>query len=186
MSLSADDGETVDVYEKTQQRSRKQRDCDACELPILPGHGYVRESTLYDGRWEHVVRCARCDLIWEHLQARMPSGEFADRQLNCGHEYEERWGEKPPEWLAALAFWMPGDPLPATRPCIRLWDLRYYVPAHLQAHVCTDQVWARAWSASSVAAVGSCTRTERSHDWRRGIFRDVPVKGDPSCTAVCS
>jgi hypothetical protein len=40
--------------------------------------------------------------------------EYCDPELNCGHEYEERWKESPPPEIAALAFWLPGDPLPSS------------------------------------------------------------------------
>lgn len=61
-------------------------------------------------------RCPRCQVIYLHLEGRIRAegdyDQFCDESLNCGHEYEERWEEAPPEWLAALAFWLPGDPLP--------------------------------------------------------------------------
>jgi hypothetical protein len=111
------DGEAPDVFEVTERKARKTRKCSACgEEAIVPGHHYVRTAILYDGEWEIIVRCERCQVIFEHLTALIKREgdyeEFCDFYLNCGHEYEERWGKKPPEWLAALAFWRPGDPLP--------------------------------------------------------------------------
>lgn len=120
MSQSCDG--QADIYEQRTRKARKAHECEACELPIRPGDTYTRETMLFDGRWENTVRCARCQMIFEHLVTMCRSGdgfeeEWPDSRLNCGHEYRERWGIDPPAWLAALAFWMPSDPLPEVNPC---------------------------------------------------------------------
>ncbi len=119
MSVSCDG--RADVYEELHRKARKPHRCDACHLTIQPGHRYTRETMLFDGRWDHTTRCARCQLIFEHLVTKCRADtwneEWPDPSLNCGHEYSERWECEPPEWLAALAFWLPGDPLPCLESC---------------------------------------------------------------------
>lgn len=120
MSVSCDGA--ADIYEQRTRKARKEHECEACGGHIRPGDTYTRETMLYDGRWDNTTRCARCQLIFEHLVTMIRSGdgfgeEWPDSRLNCGHEYRERWEVDPPAWLAALAFWMPGDPLPQINPC---------------------------------------------------------------------
>jgi uncharacterized C2H2 Zn-finger protein len=83
---------------------------------VAVGRKYHRTALLFDGNWETIVRCERCQAIYRHLSDRMAKegdcDEFCDDHLNCGHGYQERWEEPPPEAIAALAFWLPGDPLP--------------------------------------------------------------------------
>lgn len=97
-------GEVVDVGVIDCRTSRKPRECEACGETILRGHKYYRESTLFQKRWESVVRCVRCQKIYEHLCSRVGDDEWPDRKLSCGHSYEERYGEVPPDPIAALAF----------------------------------------------------------------------------------
>jgi|HubBroStandDraft_1064217.scaffolds.fasta_scaffold165777_2 hypothetical protein len=110
------DGETVTVYDETQRKARKSHKCDACHEAIAPGHQYYRTAILFDGSWDTYVRCERCQAIFVHLSKRIlderDQEEFCDQALNCGHSYEENWDEPPPDEIAALAFWRPGDPLP--------------------------------------------------------------------------
>jgi RNase P subunit RPR2 len=114
------DGDVAEAYRVTHHVARKEQRCCACSETIAPGHKYVRTFFVWEGEPYVFKRCARCDLIHQHLSDRIAtegeSGEFCDEELHCGHDYEERWEEPPPEWLAALAFWRPGDPLPEKLP----------------------------------------------------------------------
>lgn len=111
----------ADVFHEFTRTARKDRPCDACHGEIRRGDRYNLEDVLYEGHWSHTVRCARCQLIFEHLVSMCrehgENDEWPDPNLDCGHEYRERWECDPPAWLAALAFWLPGDPLPAIRSC---------------------------------------------------------------------
>jgi hypothetical protein len=110
------DGEPVPVHETVVRTARKPHKCSACDEQIEPRQRYTRVALLFEGQWQVTNRCARCQKIYEHLSDRIAKGgdseEYCDGELNCGHEYEERWREPPPENIAALAFWRPGDPLP--------------------------------------------------------------------------
>lgn len=182
MSVSCDD--RADVWNERAVRARKAHQCDACKLTIRRGDVYTRDSLLYDGEWSTVIRCARCQIIFEHLQPMCQrDGDCADRELDCGHEYEERWDRKPPEWLAALAFWVPGDPLPAITPCTLF--SQWSSPPRWFAEGCWRGVPDWSW-APGIGRYGSCAVTERKYEMRTGRTLNVPVKGDPSCTAVCS
>ena len=105
--------ETADVCHRETRRARKPHQCDACDREIKPGELYCRDAILYDGEWSAVTRCACCELIYQHLSQRIRKGgdwdEFCDPELNCGHDYEERWGEEPPPEIAALAFMTPEE-----------------------------------------------------------------------------
>lgn len=115
MSHSCD--ETYDVYEERRRVARKAHECDACDLPIRPGDLYYAVSLVWDGTAETVKRCARCQMMHEHLRELAPGETWPDERLNCGHDYRDQWECDPPAWVAALAFWMPGDPLPARESC---------------------------------------------------------------------
>ena len=110
--------EPCEKYEMRERVARKQHTCDACSMTILPGMKYAYVFLVHDGDAYTYKRCPRCQVIFVHLSERIRADgdayeEFCDEKLNCGHDYEERWQEAPPEWLAALAFWLPGDPLPS-------------------------------------------------------------------------
>jgi len=110
------DGDTVTVWRDSWHRARKEHKCRACHEPIAVGHRYHLTFYIFEGDAHTVKRCERCQTIFEHLSGRISaegdSEEFCDEELNCGHTYRERWEEEAPPWLAALAFWRPGDPLP--------------------------------------------------------------------------
>ena len=106
------DGETCAVSSDEWRTARKAHRCDACRTNVRVGDRYHRTFYVFDGSPGVVVRCERCQVIYEHLSSKMTDEEFCNSELNCGHTYEERWEEPPPEWLAALAFWIPGEPLP--------------------------------------------------------------------------
>jgi hypothetical protein len=108
--------EPVAVSHTSWRNARKAWTCSACKEPIEVGQKYRYVCFLFDGHWYTFRRCERCQAIYAHLAERMDvegnGEEFCADALDCGHTYEDRWDEAPPEWLAALAFWRPGDPLP--------------------------------------------------------------------------
>ncbi len=115
MSHSCD--ETYDVYDERQRRAAKTHECEACHLPIRKGDQYTSVRIVWEGTAETVKRCARCQTIHEHLRLMAPGEMWPDEHLNCGTLYRDEWEREPPAWLEALAFWQPGDPLPALYPC---------------------------------------------------------------------
>lgn len=142
MSQSCD--EEPDVYRIFQRRARKMHTCSACHGEIRKGDAYTREDVLFEREWTRTLRCGRCQIIFDHLmmmcRVHGESDEYPDPELDCGHDYRERWEVDPPEWLAGLAFWLPGDPLPSTVACTSLLGM-LRVPVHQQRNVCTAQVW---------------------------------------------
>jgi ribosomal protein S27AE len=108
--------EPCETYEMRERVARKAHKCSACGETIQPGAKYAYVFLVHEGDPHIYKRCPRCQAIFVHLSERIRGEgdheEFCDEMLGCGHEYEERWEEPPPEWLAALAFWLPGDPLP--------------------------------------------------------------------------
>jgi predicted RNA-binding Zn-ribbon protein involved in translation (DUF1610 family) len=108
--------EAYSIYDERQLRANKPHECEACGLEIRPGDTYTRAFVLFNGRKEHYKRCARCQLLHEHLRTLAPGDMWPDEQLGCGTLYSEEWGP-PPAWVSELAFWRPGDPLPSTNLC---------------------------------------------------------------------
>lgn len=110
------DGDVCDISRARWVTARKPHKCDACDEPILPGHRYHKTFWVFDGELSEVKRCARCETIFVHLSDRIDRGgdyeEFCDPELNCGHDYLQRWDEEPPAEIAALAFWLPSDGAP--------------------------------------------------------------------------
>lgn len=110
------DGDTCSVWSDRWLRAKKEHRCHACHEPIKPGHRYHVTFSVFDGNADTTKRCERCQAIFEHLSGRMvnegDNEEYCDHRLACGHEYKERWDEEPPPEIAALAFWLPGDPVP--------------------------------------------------------------------------
>jgi hypothetical protein len=104
------------IYDERTLRANKPHTCDACGIEILKFDRYTRVFWLFQGRKHHVKRCLRCQLLHEHLRALNPSEMWPDEELGCGTLYEDEWGT-PPDWVNELAFWRPGDPLPATNGC---------------------------------------------------------------------
>lgn len=110
MSYQTD--ETYDVYNEVHPIARRQHTCSACKEAIEVGHRYTRVSIVIDGEASTVKRCARCQAMHEHLRKLSPGEMWPEEKLDCGLAYLDEWGEDPPEHIAALAFWRPGDPLP--------------------------------------------------------------------------
>lgn len=117
MSVYAD--EHYKVYTEIPRKARKAHECCACDTPIRPGDHYTEIHLVYEGA-ETLRRCARCQAIHEYLRElsrESDSDEWPADRLDCGREFEERWDRQPPPWLAELAFWVPGDPIPPHHPC---------------------------------------------------------------------
>jgi hypothetical protein len=108
--------EHYSVYNERNVVARKPHTCSACHETIAPGHAYTRVFIVWDGQIDVVLRCARCQAIHEHLREvceDKSGGEmWPAEELNCGQEYREHWGVDPPPEIAALAFLLPGEPLP--------------------------------------------------------------------------
>lgn len=118
MSVYCGDGEPVAYYRETLRTARKQHECCACEIPIQPGNRYWVIAACYDNTVRGWKRCERCQFIHQQLRPLCQAkDEWPDEELNCGHTFEEAHDREPPEFLAALAFWRPGDPLPHVEPC---------------------------------------------------------------------
>ena len=116
MSQYGDGDGCASVTDNEWRTARKDHTCSACREKIAPGQRYHRTFFVFDGEPYTFKRCERCQAIYEHLSARIrvegETEEFCDDRLNCGHSYTDRWDEPPPDAIAALAFWRPGDPLP--------------------------------------------------------------------------
>lgn len=101
------------VYCERPVKARKSHTCSACKDPIAPGHQYFRVSWIFEGKAEGIKRCARCQIIHDHLKdVAAPYDMWPAEKLNCGEEYREHWGVEPPEEIAALAFALPGEVTP--------------------------------------------------------------------------
>lgn len=122
MSHSVD--ERYAVYAENPSKARKAHECDACDEPIRPGDTYTRVRWIFDGTADGVKRCARCQFLHEFLRSHGDSDMWPAERLDCGEEYEEHWGHEPAPYIAALAFWRQGDPLPAIYPCSQ-WERRW-------------------------------------------------------------
>lgn len=99
--------EPCDVYKNETIRARKEHVCCACKGTIKPGDLYARVFVLYEGDVSTYKRCGRCETIHSHLVTMCRGGgsyDWPDEELDCGHEYQERWDVDPPPEIAALAF----------------------------------------------------------------------------------
>lgn len=114
MSEWCGDCEYPSVFREETRKAKKEHWCDACGEAIPVGLKYSNTFGVWDGRASTIKRCARCEAIFQHLAVLMhnTSEEAPALRLDCGHEYVERWGVEPPPAIAALAFWLPGDPAP--------------------------------------------------------------------------
>lgn len=93
--------------------SQKGRTCAACRERISKGQRYVAFVSLCEGYFATTIYCQRCKALIDHLVAESRDfDEGPDPYLDCGHDYEEVHGRPPPDHIAALAFWLPGDPIP--------------------------------------------------------------------------
>lgn len=105
-----DDGDDFRVAVK--RTARTVHTCYACSETIRPGDRYNVFRSLYDGYWTTLKHCARCWAMVKILcNADFGSGTVV-LSLDCGDTWEDASGSPPPDDVAALAFWLPGDPLP--------------------------------------------------------------------------
>lgn len=109
MSIDTYDAEPFDVFETCVRRARKEHKCRACGEMIRRGDLYSYSFAVFDGKPEQVRRCARCELIYRHLDGLMADDQAVDWELNCGHSYAEAHDCDPPEAIAALAFVTPDE-----------------------------------------------------------------------------
>lgn len=107
------DGDYCSVWSERWVTAKKEHTCHACDLKIEAGQRYHVTFSVFEGEHDTTKRCARCQAIYEHLNARMRKegdwGEYCNPTLSCGHDYRDRWDEDPPPEIAALAFWLPQD-----------------------------------------------------------------------------
>lgn len=104
MSYSCDDGEPCEWYRDKLVRARAEHQCTACSRLILPGHTYSLTTLKCDGEIHRHKRCGACELIYRHL-VKIGAGDMRPMEnLDCGLDYEEEWGDEPPDEVAALAF----------------------------------------------------------------------------------
>lgn len=98
------------VWNEVAVRARKSHVCTGCRETIAAGHQYRRTTTIYDGSVDVFKHCLRCAAMVDALRGYVDSDAFTTDTLylNCGQVWED-----PPEHIAALAFWSPGEPLPA-------------------------------------------------------------------------
>ncbi len=104
--------ETYEFYTVTLRCARKAHTCDACRESIEPGHRYYTVALAFEGDFESIKRCCRCEAIHRHLRKIEPGELWPAERLDCGEEYRDHWGEDPPPEIAALAFALPGEVRP--------------------------------------------------------------------------
>lgn len=111
MSVECDGPNKVDRM--TFRKARLEHKCCACDETIRVGHRYVVTAAFYE-RWATWKQCLRCYELYDYLVDlhRDDDRYFPQPELDCGHDWRDVTGEDPPEHLAALAFWLPGEPIP--------------------------------------------------------------------------
>jgi hypothetical protein len=126
VSFDADGCEPYSVYNEHQRRARKDHRCSACQAVVIRrGDLYKDIRTVFEGEAETIKRCARCEALYQHLkglgQRTVTRADGSTYQvthfvpaekLDCGNSYQDEWERDPPPEIAALAFWLPGEPLP--------------------------------------------------------------------------
>ena len=100
-----------DVHREDRRHAAKEHVCDGCSEAIRRGDLYINSATLYDGRWVSWKHCVRCDAIFKAIAATSEQTLAIDPHLNCGETFDSLFGSTP-EHVAALAFWLPGEPIP--------------------------------------------------------------------------
>jgi hypothetical protein len=94
------------------RRAAKEHECMACGETIRKGDLYNNGASLYDGHWTSWKHCLRCDAMFHHIESESDEMLAIDVHLDCGKTWESAFGVSPPEHIAALAFWLPGEDLP--------------------------------------------------------------------------
>jgi ribosomal protein S14 len=177
--------ECYKAYRETRRVARKAHECSACGRPIAPGDLYYDIAAILDGVRAY-NRCPPCQAIHEHLRDALPNGEWPAEQLDCGHEYEELHGKPAPAWLQALAFWLPGDPLP----CLDLCDalLAHDVTGRLRLNCYANGYPQRPWPnegwGRESKQMGVCMEPRYDRAFRRYDTRPLP--GMQLCEQVAS
>lgn len=108
MSVDCGD-EYPDVYSNGLRRARKEHECDACAETIRRGDRYHYTFCVFEGSANTTKRCARCELMYRALLPLIDDESTCDPELNCGHTFENNFGEAPPPELARLAFVTPDE-----------------------------------------------------------------------------
>jgi len=111
MSVDCSDGEPLDVDNERMVRARKNHRCDACKETIRRGDLYKRHFIAWEGTCETVLRCARCDTIYQEL-CKLHRAKNKDAwestwpawRLDCGDSFKRVFDREPPPELAELAF----------------------------------------------------------------------------------
>ena len=109
--------ESPAVHRESTRRARVPHRCTGCDETIRKGDTYTVTSQLYEGEWYEWKHCARCDALFSAIFAAMRASELysgspgVDPAFACGVSWDENFGEPPPH-VAALAFWLPGEPVP--------------------------------------------------------------------------
>lgn len=109
------DVEVAPKYIESTVGSRTETECSACDEVIPLGEHHTSVRILFEGRWETLRRCRRCQAIHEHLRSlehNRHGDAWPDDRLSCGHEYDDVHGVPPPPHIAALAFLLPGEDVP--------------------------------------------------------------------------
>ena len=109
-----------DIHRNDLRKAIKDHKCFACDEPIRKGDKYYNGASLFDGSWTWWKRCQRCEAMFDHIQGETEDLLAIDARLACGETWESVFGCKPPEHVAALAFWLPGEPIPGA---VR-WELQ--------------------------------------------------------------
>lgn len=105
--MSCEDLGVADVYEERVQRARKKHRCCACREHIVPGERYQVTFVVDSegaGTYKHCLRCAEMLDILVRMHRERDTGEMPELMLMCGHDWEEVFGEAPPEAVQRLAF----------------------------------------------------------------------------------
>ena len=95
--------DVCDLYKEKTVCARVEHACQACGEKIEIGHRYTRIFIVFEGTASY-KRCLRCQAIHKHLRDLAPGEMWPMEDLGCGEDYEEEWGEKPPEEIQGLAF----------------------------------------------------------------------------------
>lgn len=78
------DFEVATIFNQVERRARKDHRCDDCNLShIKPGDTYTETRMLYEGSWDTMKTCARCERVRKH--ADMDDLPYGKR---CGYVRE--------------------------------------------------------------------------------------------------
>lgn len=117
MSYSIEAWDTYTVYCETVRKARKAHKCSACRVVIRPGDYYCNVALVHDKKAKSLKRCGACQLTHLHLRERCAAKGYSsnyermwpDERLGCGLDYEEEWGEEPPDEIWRLPLLGPDE-----------------------------------------------------------------------------